>query len=78
MQKSKLNEDQAETIFYFAYVFSGPLSSFEAIRDYALKFCDAKLIYQKYSARYLRTETERVTRQNEYHSRNGTFGFCGR
>ena len=39
-------EDLAKTIINFAFVCKGTLKDFENIRDYILRFSEAKLIYQ--------------------------------
>jgi hypothetical protein len=49
------NEEKelGQTLYYFALVFKGPIKTFEAIRDYLLKFSDAELIFQTKSIQYL-------------------------
>jgi hypothetical protein len=48
MQKE---DSELETRLYLAFVYSGSLKDFEAVKDYAAKFTTAKLIFQYYSPR---------------------------
>jgi len=52
---SKQNEDKrlGQTLYFCGLVFRGTLAEFESVRDFLLKWTEAKLIFQTRSPDYL-------------------------